>query len=130
MDNPTDYPIVFFDNTCNLCSSSVQFVLRHDKSQTIHFAPLDSKISEQFGLTKEMDSVVFIEHGKVYTKTAALLRVTRYFGWKWSMLRALLLVPSFLRNILYDLVAHHRHSWFGERNTCLIPTPDIKDRFL
>lgn len=131
----TNAPILLFDGYCNLCSNCVKFVLRHEKNTEIQFASLQSEV----GLTllqkhainpKEIDSLVLIKGDSVYVKSTAALLLTKYFKGLYPLLIVLLIVPPFIRNGVYDYVARNRYKWFGKQNSCMIPSTEIKNRFL
>jgi len=126
---------VLFDGVCNLCNGSVLFVIGHDPGAQFRFAALDSDAA--WGLLKECgircalpDSVALIERGTVYTRSSAALRIAKRLRFPWSLLYALIVVPRPLRDSVYDLIAHHRYGWFGKRDTCMVPTLELRSRFL
>lgn len=127
--------IVLFDGVCNLCESSVQFILKHDKKKLFRFASLQSDYSRDL-LTRfhkdpsQLTSVVLVHNGEVYTKSTAVLKVLKILGFPWSVLSVFLVVPARLRNFIYDFVAARRYQWFGRKNECWLPTPELKERFL
>ena len=127
--------IVIFDGVCNLCARSVQFILRHESEPRFQFSPVQSAAGARL-LTAHgysaanVATFVFLSEGKVYTRSTAALRIARHFKGPWQLLRALWIVPRPLRDLLYDLVARNRYSWFGKADSCLIPTPELSARFL
>ncbi|MES2429810.1 MAG: thiol-disulfide oxidoreductase DCC family protein [Bacteroidota bacterium] len=128
-------PIILFDGVCNFCNSAVNFTLKRDKNKTIRFAPLQSdagqQLLNQYNLPKEdMRSFVFIDNGKAYTQSTAAIKVCTYLRGLWPMSKAFLIVPKFIRDGLYNWIAKNRYKWFGKQETCMIPTPDIRSRFL
>jgi predicted DCC family thiol-disulfide oxidoreductase YuxK len=130
-----EQPIILFDGVCNFCNSAINFVIKRDKKAIIHFAPLQSEkglqLKRQYGLADDdMKSFVFIENEKMYIRSTAALRVCRYLGGLWPLCYGFIIIPKFLRDGLYNWVAKNRYKWFGERRECMIPTPDIKARFL
>lgn len=126
--------IVLFDGVCNFCESSVQFILRHDKTGSLRFASLQSEIGQQlltaYGISHELQSVVFVESGKAYTKSAAAFRIARYFGGWWKLLLVFSILPAFITDFGYDIIAKNRYRWFGKKDACMIPSADIRSRFL
>lgn len=129
------YPIILFDGICNFCNAAVNFTIKKDKKKQIKFAAFQSeagrKILLQYGLpADDLRSFIFIEHGKVYTRSTAALRVCKYLNGAWPLCYALLIIPGFIRNAAYDLIARNRYKWFGAKENCMMPTPDIKARFL
>jgi predicted DCC family thiol-disulfide oxidoreductase YuxK len=127
--------LVLFDGVCNLCNASVQFLLRQDTAEKFLFASLQSntgqKILAQYGLDgAAIQSVVLIHHGKAYTKSSAALRLAWILGGAWSLAYVFIIVPKFLRDAVYDVVARNRYRWFGKSDTCWLPTAALKARFL
>jgi predicted DCC family thiol-disulfide oxidoreductase YuxK len=130
-----DHPIILFDGVCNFCNGAVNFTIKRDKQKKIRFAALQSdagrQLVQQLGLpADDMRSFLFIENGKVYNRSTAALKMCRYLSGLWPLCYGLIIVPSFIRNGIYDWIAKNRYKWFGERQECMIPTPDIKARFL
>lgn len=129
-----DKPVILFDGVCNLCSGSVQFILKRDKEKKFLFASLQSaygkNILNQFALpTDTFNSFILLEDGKIFTRsTAALKMFSQLNGWKWVKL--FWIVPKFIRDAVYNLIAKNRYKWFGKKDECWIPTPELKARFL
>jgi predicted DCC family thiol-disulfide oxidoreductase YuxK len=128
-------PIVFFDGVCNLCSRGVQFIIRHDKKKKFLFASLQGNKGQEtlhrFKLPSHfLNSFIVVEDDKVYTRSAAALRVAKQLGGGWSLLYALIIIPPFIRNALYDLVARNRYKWFGKKEECWVPTAELRERFI
>lgn len=128
--------IVLFDGVCNLCNRSVQFVLKHDKKDEFRFATLQGEIGKVLVRecnidTSQVDSIILIEPGVAYyTKSTAALKIGMTFGGAWQLLYVLNLIPSKLRDIVYDWVARNRYSWYGKKDACMVPTPELKAKFL
>ena len=130
--------IIFFDGVCNLCNGVVQFIIRHDAAGYFRFAPLQSAAARQLLAAHghalppagpDPDSVLLLEDGRVYAHSAAVLRMARHLpGWRW--LTAGRLLPRTWRDALYRFVARHRYRWFGRQAACMVPTPDLRARFL
>ena len=130
-----DNPVILFDGVCNFCNGAINFVLKQDKKEIFRFAPLQSeagkKLLQQYNLsTKEFDSFVLIDNGKVYKKSAASLRVMNKLPWYWKEAQILWIVPGFIRNAIYDFIATNRYKWFGKKEQCMIPTPEMRSRFV
>ena len=128
-------PVILFDGVCNFCNSAVNFVIRHDKKAQVQFAPLQSDkgrlFLRQYGLpAAEMKSFVFIEEGKSYTQSTAALRVCRYLNGLWPLCYGFIIVPKFLRDGIYNWIAKNRYKWFGVREQCMMPTPEVRTRFI
>ncbi|MGQ0541022.1 MAG: thiol-disulfide oxidoreductase DCC family protein [Blastocatellia bacterium] len=127
--------IVLFDGVCNFCNGSVNFIIEHDKAGFFTFAPLQSEIGEELlakhGIDKtDTDSVILIEDDKAYTHSTAALRTARKLDGIWSWGFAFIAVPRPIRDFFYKLFAKHRYRLFGRRDTCMVPTPEIRARFL
>jgi predicted DCC family thiol-disulfide oxidoreductase YuxK len=126
--------VVLFDGVCNFCNRMVNFAIRHDKKGKLKFAALQSKAGQQFrqqyNIAPSIDSVIVIDEGKVFTHSNAALRIARYLDFPARMLYILSLFPSFIRQPIYKWVARNRYKWFGRKESCMIPGPDIKARFL
>lgn len=128
--------IILFDGVCNLCNDFVQFVIKRDKNDLFRYASLQSDIGKQLISerninTEKIDSVVLIEPGVAYyIKSDAALQVGRYLKGYRTISKLLILIPRKLRNIIYDFVARYRHTWFGKRDVCMIPSPELKAKFL
>jgi predicted DCC family thiol-disulfide oxidoreductase YuxK len=128
-------PIILFDGVCNLCTASVQFVIPRDPRAHFKFASLQSPLGQRLlaahGLDPQMlDSVVLIEGAACWTQSDAALRIVRELtGW-WPLLRMFAGIPRPIRNGVYRWIARHRYRWFGQRDTCMLPSPDVRNRFL
>lgn len=127
--------IVLFDGVCNFCNGSVNFVIEHDKAGYFKFAPLQSEIGEKLLAKHEIDkfdtdSVILVEDGKAYTHSTAALRIARRLDGIWSYGNLFIAVPKTIRDFFYKLFARHRYSLFGRQDTCMIPTPEVRARFL
>lgn len=128
--------IILFDGVCNLCNSFVQFVIRHDSAGHFQFTSLQSEVGQkllaQYGTTvaASPETVVLIEQGRLYTHSTAVLHILRGLGGAWQLFYAALLVPRVVRDALYRFVAQHRYQWFGQQDACMLPTPELAQRFL
>jgi predicted DCC family thiol-disulfide oxidoreductase YuxK len=128
--------LILFDGVCNLCSRSVQFVLKHDKYAKFRFASLQSAIGQELlkerGLPADgqFHSFVLIEGDEVYSRSTASLRVLKHLGGVWSIGYGLWIVPAFIRNAIYDWISRNRYRWFGRQETCWLPRPEWAARFL
>lgn len=131
----TNNTILLFDGECNLCNGTVQFVIKRDKKANIKFASLQSEagrqIMQQFNIpTEYMDSIILVENKKVYYKSTAALRLSKKMNGLWPMLYTLVVIPTFIRNIVYDYIARNRIKWFGRADSCWVMTPELKERFI
>jgi len=137
--------IVLFDGVCNFCNSSVNFVIEHDREGYFKFAPLQSeegrKLADSTGLisktpgaggdgSRPVDSMVLVENNKAFTRSTAALRIVRRLGFPWSLLYGFIVVPRAIRDYFYDLFAHYRYRLFGKKEECMLPTPEVRGRFL
>jgi predicted DCC family thiol-disulfide oxidoreductase YuxK len=134
-DVSRDAPLILFDGVCNLCSASVQFVLRRDPRARFRFAALQSAAGRaalaQAGVLGAVpDSIVLVHRGKVRVKSAAALAIARGLRFPWPLLSVFWLVPYPLRDVVYDWVARNRYRWFGKQETCWVPTKELRARFL
>lgn len=130
-----DHPIVLFDGVCNFCNASANFILKRDPKGVFRFAPLQSEAAkgllEKFHLPlDDLDTMVLIENGKAYTRSTAGLRIARHLNAAWPLLYGFIVLPRFFRDTIYRLIARNRYRWFGKRETCMIPLPEWKERFL
>ena len=126
--------IVLFDGVCNFCNGAVNFIIGHDKSGHFKFTPLQSDTGKvllaEYGIGDDVDSIVLIEDGRAYTHSTAGLRVARGLGGIWSLAYGLIIVPKFIRDFAYKLFAKYRYKLFGKKDVCMMPTPQIRERFL
>ncbi|HYG20799.1 MAG TPA: thiol-disulfide oxidoreductase DCC family protein [Ohtaekwangia sp.] len=134
MDN-NDHPVILFDGVCNLCSAFVIFVIKRDPLARLRFASLQSRYArlklQEIGRNPDaLHTVIFIEHGKVFERSDAALEICRYLNGAWPALRIVLIFPRFLRNWVYDVISRNRYKWFGRKDACMVPTPELKARFL
>ena len=126
--------VVLFDGVCNFCNGAVNFIIRHDPAKKFRFAPLQSEFGEQmrakFGIADDVDSIILIENDKAYLHSTAALKVGKKLGFPWSIGYASIVLPSPIRDWFYKLFAKYRYKLFGKKEVCMIPTPDVKERFL
>lgn len=127
--------IILFDGVCNLCQASVQFVIKRDPHNKFKFASLQSAYGQQVlqhqGFsTDRLTSFILVENGKVYRRSTAALRVAKQLPGAWPLLYAFIAVPPFVRNAVYDFIAANRYRWFGKQESCMLPTPELKAKFM
>jgi len=127
--------LVFFDGVCNLCNSTVQFLLKIDKHQRLQFGSLQGetakKILPAYNISPDkLSSIIFIHNNKAYTESSAVLEIFRVIGGLWTLLYVFKIIPAFLRNGFYRLIARYRYKWFGKKDQCMIPKPEFMNRFL
>lgn len=127
--------ILYFDGVCNLCNGLVQFVIRQNPQGTIRFASLQSETGryrlKALGLDSEkLSTVLYEKNGRVMTRSDAVLCLLSDLGGIWKLSVIGWIIPGFIRNFLYDEIARRRYTWFGKRDSCMVPTPELKERFL
>lgn len=127
--------MIFFDGVCNLCNSSVQFVLKKDKNQKFKFASLQSDVATeillQFSKKKsELNSIILVYNNRIYEKSAAILHIARLLGAPYTLTAIFWIFPKPVRNYIYDFIAKNRYKWFGKTAHCMTPSPKLKERFL
>jgi len=127
-------PVLLFDGVCNFCNGAVNFIIRHDGKKKFKFAPLQSEIGQQlqakYGIGQDIDSIILVENDKTYTHSTAGLRVAKGMGGIWSLGYVFIIVPAFIRDYFYRLFAKNRYRLFGRQDACMLPTPDVRERFL
>ncbi|PWA11805.1 thiol-disulfide oxidoreductase [Pueribacillus theae] len=126
--------IILFDGVCNLCNHSIQFIIKRDPNAVFKFASLQSDIGKELlkkhGLNEDTDSFVLIENNKSYIKSSAALRVCRKLKAPWNFFVLFFIVPRPVRDFIYDFIAKNRYRWFGKQESCMLPTPEIRKRFI
>jgi predicted DCC family thiol-disulfide oxidoreductase YuxK len=130
-----DHPTLLFDGVCNLCNASVQWVLLRDQKGVFRFTALQSETGQQLlkraGLSHEsFNTVVLVADNQIYTQSDAVLEITRRLGGFWSLLYVFKIIPRFIRNAVYNWVARNRYRWFGRSESCMLPRPEWKGRFV
>ncbi|MEP1095714.1 MAG: DCC1-like thiol-disulfide oxidoreductase family protein [Cyclobacteriaceae bacterium] len=133
-NNSVEHPVVFFDGVCNLCNSSVNFIIKRDRKGFFKFSPLQGKyaarvLPDEFIGKGSLPSLILLDT-KVKVKSTAALNIAKRLSGLWPLLYILMVIPAFIRHSIYDLVAKNRYQWFGKKDQCMIPTPDLKDRFI
>ncbi len=135
MQTSTSHPTVLFDGVCNLCDASVNWIIARDRRGLFRFASLQSTAGERLQRTYNLDptaldTLVLIENGRVYRKSGAAFRVLRRLRLPWALLFGLIAVPPFIRDFAYDFFARRRYRWFGRRDECMVPSAEVRERFL
>ena len=134
-----DGPILLFDGVCNLCSKTVQFIVEHERAPTIRFCAIQSEagraLLEEHGMMHvvaeaDPDSLVFLEGGRAHERSTGALRVAAHLKAPWRWGRVGLFVPRVLRDLVYRVVAKNRYRWFGKTDSCLVPSKELRSRFL
>jgi predicted DCC family thiol-disulfide oxidoreductase YuxK len=133
---PFNKKIILFDGVCNLCNSAVQFVIQHDKKDVFRFVALQSKLGQEIlkhiGInTSNIDSIILYEPGIAYHyKSSAAIQIAKSLGEFWHLGTIFKIIPTAIRNQIYDYVAKNRYKWYGKKESCMIPTPELKAKFL
>tara|TARA_R110002073_G_scaffold334200_1_gene523214 strand:- start:9013 stop:9441 length:429 start_codon:yes stop_codon:yes gene_type:complete len=133
---PENKKIILFDGVCNLCNDSVIKVIKNDKKNVFLFAAIQSetgqKIISHLGIDTSMtDSIILFEPGKAYyVKSAAALQIMKEFSGFWKSMQVFTILPDAFNNVFYDYIARNRYKWYGKKDSCMIPTPELKAKFL
>lgn len=132
--NEINHPLVLFDGVCNYCNAMVNFAIRNDKDAKLRFGMLQSetgiKLKLKYNISEDVDSLIFIDNGKAFVYADAALRICKYLDWPAKALFIFIIIPSFISNPVYRWIAHNRYKWFGKKETCMIPSPDVRKRFI
>lgn len=128
-------PIIIFDGVCNLCNATVNFIIQRDKSCKLQFTPVQSQASiylqKKYSINLfEMETIVLIKNGVVYTKSDAVIQIAKYLDGRWKFIFFIKFFPKFLRDRVYSMIATNRYNWFGKKKSCMVPSENIKNRFL
>lgn len=133
---PEQKQLILFDGICNLCHSSVQYVIKHDQKDIFMFTALQSEVGQQiikeYNIdTTKTDSILLYtpEYG-IASKSTAALKIAYSLGLPNSLISIFFIIPPFIRNWVYDYIAKNRYKWFGKKESCMIPTPELKSKFL
>lgn len=134
MAEPKEHAVVLFDGVCTFCNRSVQFIIKRDRSGYFRFASQQSGAGSALlaGLPEAAgtDSIVLIEQGRAYTESTAVLRIARRLDGLWKAAYLAIVIPRPVRDLVYRSFARRRYRWFGKESACMMPTPDIRERFL
>ncbi len=133
--NSKQNKIILFDGVCNLCNGSVTFIIEHDRKGIFKFAALQSEVGSKMiaerGIDiKKIDSILLIEPGAYYYKSTAALKIARNLSGAWPLLYGFIILPASFRDWVYDIIAKNRYKWFGKKESCMIPTAELKSKFL
>jgi predicted DCC family thiol-disulfide oxidoreductase YuxK len=133
---PENKKLILFDGVCNLCDASVQYIIKFDKNDVFRYTALQSEVGQEiinkFNIdTAKTDSILLYskENGISYKSTAAL-KIASQLGFPRNVMAIFLIVPTFIRNWVYDYIAKNRYKWYGKKDECMIPTPELKSKFL
>ena len=129
------HSLILFDGVCNLCNTAVQFVIRRDNTNHFLFASLQSEEGKKILATHKwptgvMNTFILVENGKIYDRSTAALKVARKLKGLWKFLYGFMIVPKFIRDAIYNVISKNRYQWFGKKDECMMPTPELKARFL
>jgi len=136
LDLPDNKKIILFDGVCNLCNSSVQFIIRHDTKDVFRFVAIQSEKGQEIinyigvDLSKVDSIILYIPKVAYYIKADAALVITQDLNWYFSVFYYLKFVPKFIKNGIYDVIAKNRYKWYGKKEYCMVPTPEIAAKFL
>lgn len=126
--------VILFDGVCNFCDRSVQFIIKRDHQAVFQFASLQSesgqKLLKKHGVPEDTDSFIFVDGEKYYDRSSAALHVFKHMPGGWKLLYGLIVLPKPIRDAFYQLIAKNRYKWFGRKESCMLPTPDERKRFL
>jgi predicted DCC family thiol-disulfide oxidoreductase YuxK len=128
-------PLVLFDGVCNFCNYWVNFAIRHNKKNDLRFTPLQGEsaksILPDYSINPtQLNSVIFVNNGKAYTQSSAALQICRHLNGGWKLFYGFYIIPKFIRDFLYNIIARNRYRWFGRKDQCMVPTGEMRSRFL
>jgi predicted DCC family thiol-disulfide oxidoreductase YuxK len=134
-DSENRHPVLLFDGVCNYCNGMTNFIMRQDKKKIFKFATLQSrfgqKILQEYNFpTDTFESFALLDKEKLYLKSTAALLVYNKLPWYWKWTQLFWIFPKFIRDAVYNFIAKNRYRWFGKRNECMVPAPEVKERFL
>lgn len=135
MNKKSSHSIVLFDGVCHLCQGAVKFIIKRDPVGRFHFASLQSETAKSLlnditGHPDSMGTIILMENDNCYTHSTAAIRIAKGLRFPWSLLYLFIIVPPGLRNVVYKWIAVNRYRWFGKDEACMIPTLEIRERFL
>lgn len=136
VSNLNKFPaVILFDGICNLCNGAVQFIIKRDKNNTFKFASLQSASAKELLANNTIDptslhSIIFLKGDSVFEKSDAVLEIVRLLPGAWRWLYFLKVIPAFLRDWIYTIVAKNRYRLFGKQEHCLLPSPELKSKFI
>lgn len=135
MKKTENFSIILFDGICNLCSKSVQYIIQHDPKHIFRFASLQSSVAKKILSghnlpLKNGDSIILFKNHKIYTQSTAALLVAKNLKGVTQLLYAFVIVPKFIRDAVYRIIAKNRYKWFGKKENCWLPSPELQNLFL
>ncbi|MFN0031155.1 MAG: thiol-disulfide oxidoreductase DCC family protein [Flavobacteriales bacterium] len=125
--------IIFFDGVCGLCNKSIDWFIRRDNKRRFVYAPLQGITAVRLlapAFTQQINSFVYHRQGKIYSRSTAALWALFDLGGLWKLVAFFLVIPPFLRNLIYDWIARNRYRWFGKKDSCRLPSPEERSLFL
>jgi len=128
--------LILFDGVCNLCNASVQFIIKHDKKDIFRFTALQSEAGQELikkyniDMVKTDSIILYSETQGIFYKSTAALKIASYLGFPRNIMVVFLIIPPFIRNRVYDYIAKNRYKWYGKRETCMVPTPELQNKFI
>ncbi|HHD78684.1 MAG TPA: DUF393 domain-containing protein [Epsilonproteobacteria bacterium] len=122
--------VVIFDGVCGLCNASVNLLMRLDKKKTLRYTSLQGEYVKQSNIEKGIDSIVYVEQGIVYYKSTAILKILKSLGGIWVFINAFYLIPVWMRDFIYDVIAKYRYSIFGKMQSCRMPRKEEEELFI
>ncbi len=130
-----EHPVVLFDGVCNFCNGAVNYIIRQDKKDVFRFTALQSEAGQQLlehhKLPRQhFDSFILVEKGKIYKASTAGLKIYGRLPWYWKWTQVFWIVPAFIRDAVYHFIARNRYKWFGKKESCMIPGPEVRKKFL
>ncbi len=130
-----DRPVIIFDGVCNFCNYWVNFAIKRDRKKKLKFATLQGVTAKQLLLQHHtnptsLSSVILIDNGRAYTQSSAAIRICKYLDGGWKLFYGLIIIPKFIRDFFYYIIARNRYKWFGKKDNCLVPTSELRERFL
>ena len=128
-------PLLIFDGVCNLCNSSIRFILQHDKNKTFRFSTSQSEFSKNLLVQKnitlsDLSSVILFHNDKFYLKSTAVLRIAKLMNWPFKLLYLFIVVPYPIRDFIYSIISRNRYKWFGKKDKCMVASDELKEQFI
>lgn len=133
---PKHKKIILFDGICNLCNSSVQYVIKHDKKNIFMFTALQSEVGKQLTKTHNIDTakidsiLLYTPKKGIVSKSTAALKVATQLSFPINIMGVFFIIPTFIRDWVYNYIAKNRYKWYGKKDACVIPSPELKNKFL
>lgn len=127
--------VVFFDGVCNLCNGAVQQLIELDRNNVLKFSSLQSDLgqkvlAENQMSTQEFESILYLKDGELYQQSDAVIEILQDLGKQWRWLHIIKIIPTFIRNKMYQIIAKNRYQWFGKQESCWLPTPELRQKFI